>query len=158
MIRALEYYHLTGEKISVHNAREREKESPYDYRYFVLNDKRDHLYRRIDLRVDQMMEEGLLQEVKRLKEMGYHRGMVSMQGLGYKEILSYLEGEISLDEAVYDIKRDTRHFAKRQITWFRRERDVIWVNKDEYGYDEKKILNSMMAELADDPVFGKIRE
>ena len=157
VIRALEYYHLTGEKISVHNAREREKESPYDYRYFVLNDKRDHLYRRIDLRVDQMMEEGLLQEVKRLKEMGYHRGMVSMQGLGYKEILSYLDGEISLDEAVYEIKRDTRHFAKRQITWFKRERDVIWVNKDEYGYDEKKILNSMMAELADDPAFGKIR-
>lgn len=157
VIRALEYYHLTGEKISVHNAREREKESPYDYRYFVLNDKRDHLYRRIDLRVDQMMEEGLLQEVKRLKEMGYHRGMVSMQGLGYKEILSYLDGEISLDEAVYEIKRDTRHFAKRQITWFKRERNVIWVNKDEYGYDEKKILNSMMAELADDPAFGKIR-
>ena len=157
VIRALEYYHLTGEKISVHNAREREKESPYDYRYFVLNDKRDHLYRRIDLRVDQMMKEGLLQEVKRLKEMGYHRGMVSMQGLGYKEILSYLDGEISLDEAVYEIKRDTRHFAKRQITWFKRERDVIWVNKDEYGYDEKKILNSMMAELADDPAFGKIR-
>ena len=122
-----------------------------------MNDKRDHLYRRIDLRVDQMMEEGLLQEVKRLKEMGYHRGMVSMQGLGYKEILSYLDGEISLDEAVYEIKRDTRHFAKRQITWFKRERDVIWVNKDEYGYDEKKILNSMMAELVDDPAFGKIR-
>ena len=157
VIRALEYYHLTGEKISVHNAREREKESPYDYRYFVLNDKRDHLYQRIDLRVDQMMEEGLLQEVKRLKEMGYHRGMVSMQGLGYKEILSYLDGEISLDEAIYEIKRDTRHFAKRQITWFKRERDVIWVNKDEYGYDEKKILNFMMAELADDPAFGKIR-
>lgn len=157
VIRALEYYHLTGEKISVHNAREREKESPYDYRYFVLNDKRDHLYRRIDLRVDQMMNEGLLQEVKRLKEMGYHRGMVSMQGLGYKEILSYLDGEISLDEAVYEIKRDTRHFAKRQITWFKRERDVIWVNKDEYGYDEKKILNSMMTELAADPAFGKIR-
>lgn len=138
---------MTGEKISVHNAREREKESPYDYRYFVLNDKRNHLYQRIDLRVDQMMEEGLLQEVKRLKEMGYHRGMVSMQGLGYKEILSYLDGEISLDEAIYEIKRDTRHFAKRQITWFKRERDVIWVNKDEYGYDEKKILNFMMMEL-----------
>ena len=157
VIRALEYYHLTGEKISLHNAREREKESPYDYRYFVLNDKRDHLYRRIDLRVDQMMNEGLLQEVKRLKEMGYHRGMVSMQGLGYKEILSYLDGEISLDEAVYEIKRDTRHFAKRQITWFKRERDVIWVNKDEYGYDEKKILNSMMTELATDSAFKKIR-
>ena len=155
VIRALEYYHLTGEKISVHNARERKKESPYDYRYFVLNDKRDNLYRRIDLRVDQMMNDGLLQEVTRLKEMGYHRGMVSMQGLGYKEILSYLDGKISLDEAVYEIKRDTRHFAKRQITWFKRERDVIWVNKDEYGYDEKQILDSMMAKFADDPAFKK---
>ena len=152
--RALEYYHLTGEKISIHNARERAKESPYDYRYFVLNDKRENLYRRIDLRVDQMMEEGLLQEVTHLKEMGYHRGMVSMQGLGYKEILSYLDGEVTLDEAVYEIKRDTRHFAKRQITWFKRERDVIWINKDEYDYDEEKILHAITECFTDDPAFG----
>ncbi len=157
VIRALEYYHLTGEKISVHNAREREKESPYDYRYFVLNDKRENLYRRIDLRVDQMMDEGLLQEVTRLKDMGYHRGMVSMQGLGYKEILAYLDGEISLEEAVYEIKRDTRHFAKRQITWFKRERDVIWINKNEYDYDETKILDAIMTEFVDDPAFGESR-
>ncbi len=156
VIRALEYYHLTGEKISVHNAREREKESPYDYRYFVLNDKRENLYRRIDLRVDQMIDEGLVREVTHLKEMGYHRGMVSMQGLGYKEILAYLDGEISLEEAVYEIKRDTRHFAKRQITWFKRERDVIWINKNEYDYDEKKILDSVMTEFADDPAFGEL--
>ena len=109
------------------------------------------------MRVDIMMENGLENEVRKLIDMGYSPELVSMQGLGYKEILSYLDGEISLDEAVYEIKRDTRHFAKRQITWFKRERDVIWVNKDEYGYDEKKILNSMMAELADDPAFGKIR-
>lgn len=157
VIRALEFYKETGTPISVHNEMERKKESPYQAAYFVLNDDRAHLYERIDKRVDQMMADGLLEEVKSLKERGFTRDMVSMQGLGYKEILSYLDGEISLDEAVYEIKRDTRHFAKRQITWFKRERDVIWVNKDEYGYDEKKILNSMMAELADDPAFGKIR-
>ena len=157
VIRALEFYEKTGRTISSHNEQEREKESPYNAAYFVLNDDRNEIYRRIDQRVDQMMQAGLIEEVRRLKDMGYTKDMVSMQGLGYKEILSYLDGEISLDEAVYEIKRDTRHFAKRQITWFKRERDVIWVNKDEYGYDEKKILNSMMAELADDPAFGKIR-
>ena len=147
VIRAMEYYHLTGEKISVHNAREREKDSPYDYRYFVLNDKREHLYQRIDQRVDQMVQEGLLQEVEQLKARGYHRGMVSMQGLGYKEVLAYLDGEISFEEAVYEIKRDTRHFAKRQITWFKRERDVIWVNKDAYDYDESQILHAILGQL-----------
>ena len=77
--------------------------------------------------------------------MGYHRGMVSMQGLGYKEILAYLDGEYPLDEAVRILKRDTRHFAKRQLTWFRREQDVIWVNKDDFSYDEEKILNYMLS-------------
>lgn len=149
VIRAMEYYHLTGEKISVHNAREREKDSPYDYRYFVLNDKREHLYQRIDQRVDQMVQEGLLQEVEQLKAKGYHRGMVSMQGLGYKEVLAYLDGEISFEEAVYEIKRDTRHFAKRQITWFKRERDVIWVNKDAYDYDESQILHAILEQLSE---------
>ena len=89
------------------------------------------------------MEEGLLEEVKKLKEMGYHKGMVSMQGLGYKELLAYLEGETSLEEAVRIIKRDTRHFAKRQLTWFRREPEVIWVEKEDFGYQEEKILEFM---------------
>ena len=88
----------------------------------MLNDDRPRLYQRIDARVDRMLEEGLVEEVKQLKEMGCHRGMVSMQGLGYKEILDYLEGRMSLEEAVYPLKRDTRHFAKRQLTWFTRER------------------------------------
>ena len=99
------------------------------------------------MRVDQMIEEGLVEEVKGLKERGYTRGMVSMQGLGYKEILAYLDGEMSLDEAVYVIKRDTRHFAKRQITWFKRERDVIWLNKQDYAYEETKLLDQMLSEL-----------
>ncbi len=144
VIRALEFHMLTGHKISEHNELQREKISAYCSCYFVLNDRRDLLYERIDKRVDLMMQEGLVDEVKRLQEMGCSKNMVSMQGLGYKEILSALEGEISLEEAVYLIKRDTRHFAKRQLTWFRREKDVIWMNKDEFSYDERAILDAMM--------------
>lgn len=143
VIRALEYFHLTGTPISEHNRQEREKESPYDFRYFVLNDDRKLLYRRIEQRVDKMIEAGLVEEVKKLKEMGCKKEDVSMQGLGYKEILGYLEGELSFEQAVYLIKRDTRHFAKRQLTWFRRERNVIFVNKPDFGYDEDKILAYM---------------
>ena len=144
VIRALEYYELTGEKISLHNEREGEKLSPYNTAYFVLNDRRDRLYERIDRRVDQMLEKGLVEEVRRLAQMGYTRDMVSMQGLGYKEILAYLEGECTLEEAVYILKRDTRHFAKRQLTWFRREKDVIWVNKPDFEYDDKRILEYIL--------------
>ncbi|MBO5371804.1 MAG: tRNA (adenosine(37)-N6)-dimethylallyltransferase MiaA [Lachnospiraceae bacterium] len=147
VIRALEYYEQNGEPISKHNAEEKAKESPYNFVYFVLNDERNHLYERIDKRVDIMLEKGLLKEVEKLKEMGYHKGMVSMQGLGYKEILAYLDGEITLEEAVYILKRDTRHFAKRQLTWFRREEDVVWVNKEQFAYNEEKILDSMLLEL-----------
>ena len=144
VIRALEFYHQTGEKISEHNEQERAKESPYDFCYFVLNDHREKLYERINLRVDQMLEEGLVDEVKALKDKGYTRDMVSMQGLGYKEILDYLNNECTLEEAIYILKRDTRHFAKRQLTWFRRERDVIWIEKPSYDYDEDKILEAML--------------
>lgn len=144
VIRALEFYHQTGQRISEHNERERQKESPYRFVYFVLNDDRKRLYERIDRRVEQMLNDGLVKEVAALKSMGCTRDMVSMQGLGYKEILAYLEGELNLEEAVYRLKRDTRHFAKRQITWFKREREVIWINKDEYGYDEDRILHDMI--------------
>lgn len=147
VIRALEFYHQTGQKISEHNERERQKESPYQFCYFVLNDRRECLYERIDQRVDQMIRNGLVQEVQALKERGCTKQMVSMQGLGYKEIFSYLEGDCSLEEAVYIIKRDTRHFAKRQLTWFKRERDVIWVQKDELNYDDKKLLQSLLESI-----------
>lgn len=143
VIRALEFYHLSGEKISEHNEKEKKKQSPYNFAYFVLNDEREKIYEKIDHRVDIMLEEGLVDEVKRLKEMGYGKELVSMQGLGYKEILNYLDGEISYDEAVYILKRDTRHFAKRQLTWFKRESDVIWLNKNEFAYDNEKILSFM---------------
>ena len=147
VIRALEFYKQTGEKISEHNEQERAKASPYEFCYFVLTDDRENLYERINLRIDQMLEEGLVEEVKFLKAKGYTKDMVSMQGLGYKEILDYLNGECSLEEAVYILKRDTRHFAKRQLTWFRRERDVIWIPKNEYGYDEEKILEIMLENI-----------
>ena len=147
VIRALEFHHLSGGKISEHNEKERQKESPYNFAYFVLNDERERLYQRINQRVDIMMEQGLVEEVQNLKNMGYHKKMVSMQGLGYKEILEYLDGECTLDEAIYRIKRDTRHFAKRQLTWFRRERQVLWINKQEFQYDNDKILTYMMSEL-----------
>ena len=128
VIRALEFYEKTGTPISAHNAAEREKESPYRFAYVVLNRNREELYRRIDLRVDQMMDAGLLEEVKTLREKGYNRSLVSMQGLGYKELLAYLDGECTLEEAIYILKRDTRHFAKRQLTWFKRERDTDWLS------------------------------
>lgn len=148
VIRALEYYHENGgEKISEHNKKEREKSSPYNFAYFVLNDEREQLYQAIETRVDDMISRGLIGEVEKLKKMGCKKGMVSMQGLGYKEILSYLNGEISLEEAVYIIKRDTRHFAKRQLTWFGREKDVIWMEKPSFGYNEKKILDFMLRTL-----------
>lgn len=144
VIRALEFYHQSGMPISGHNEAERQKQTPYKSFYFVLNDDRERLYERINRRVDLMMEEGLEKEVLALKNKGYTKDMVSMQGLGYKEMLDYLNGECSLNEAVYRIKRDTRHFAKRQITWFKRERDVIWIDKKACGYDEKKILSTML--------------
>ncbi|EOS24275.1 tRNA dimethylallyltransferase [Lachnospiraceae bacterium 3-1] len=147
VIRALEFYHLSGQKISEHNERERMRESPYRFAYFVLNDHRDRLYERINQRVEHMLEEGLVEEVRKLKEMGYEKGMVSMQGLGYKEILDYLDGACTLEEAIYRIKRDTRHFAKRQLTWFRRERKVIWISKPDFSYDNEKMLAFIKKEL-----------
>lgn len=147
VVRALEFYQMTGKKISKHNEEQRGRTSPYNFAYFVLNDDRAKLYARIEERVDEMVEEGLLEEVIRLKEMGCRRGMVSMQGLGYKEILAYLDGECSFEEAVETLKRDTRHFAKRQITWFKREREVIWLNKNEYDYQEEAILAAMLDRL-----------
>lgn len=154
VIRALEFYHLSGEKISEHNEMEKQKQSPYNFSYFVLNDEREKIYEKIDKRIDLMLEQGLVSEVRRLKEMGYTKDMVSMQGLGYKEILSYLDGELSYEEAVYILKRDTRHFAKRQITWFKREPDVIWVNKNEFSYDNEKIIAFLLETLREKEIIS----
>ena len=147
IVRALEFYHQTGKKISEHNETQRQKMSPYNYAYFVLTDERGRLYERIDRRVDLMMEQGLLDEVRYLKKRGVRKDSTAMQGLGYKELYAYLDGEYPLDEAVRIIKRDTRHFAKRQLTWFKRERDVIWADKSVIGQDEQKLADYMLGYL-----------
>lgn len=147
VIRALEFFHDNGFKISEHNKLQQEKESPYKYCFFVLTDERTLLYKRIDERVDNMLEEGLVEEVEFLHKKGYTKDMVSMQGLGYKEILDFLNNETSLDNAIYRIKRDTRHFAKRQITWFKREKNVIWINRSDHHQDTQCIVDYMIKKL-----------
>ena len=142
-IRALEFYHQTGKKISEHNKEERGKESPYRFAYFVLHDERSYVYDRIDRRVDLMLNAGLLCEVRGLRDQGLSPELCSMQGLGYREMMQYLEGDFPLEEAVRLMKRNTRHFAKRQITWFKREKDVIWLNRQDYGRDDRRILDAM---------------
>ena len=148
VIRALEFYRETGTRISEHNEAERKKESPYRFLCYCLTDRRDRLYERIDARVDRMVEEGLFSEVKALMERGITREMTSMQGLGYKEVYRALAGEITPEEAIYQIKRDTRHFAKRQLTWFKRERDVRWLSREEYPAD-KDLLERILSDYAD---------
>lgn len=143
VIRALEFYESTGQKLSSHNEEERKKVSPYDVKYFVLTMDREKLYKRIDSRVDMMFNEGLVSEVKWLLDHGYKRDLISMQGLGYKETAGALSGEITMDAAKELIKKGTRHFAKRQLTWFKREKEVIWINKDDFKNDED-IIRYMM--------------
>ena len=147
VIRAIEFFKQTGTKLSEHNSNEMQNVSPYNFAYFVLNDDRQNLYDRINKRVDIMVEQGLFAEVEGLRKKGYDKDLVSMQGIGYKEVLMYLDGEISKDEAIELIKKNTRHFAKRQLTWFRSEKEVIMINKNEFDYDEDKILEYMMKEI-----------
>ncbi|WOO36961.1 tRNA (adenosine(37)-N6)-dimethylallyltransferase MiaA [Anaerocolumna sp. AGMB13020] len=148
VIRALEYHNQTGDLISAHNEEQKQKDSPYNFCYFVLNRDREVLYERINKRVDQMIEEGLVDEVKSLLNKGCTSNMVSMQGLGYKEIIRYLNGNCSLSEAINSIKQETRHFAKRQITWFKREKEVSWIQKEDYQEDED-ILIALLSQIKD---------
>lgn len=126
--RALEYHYLTGQKFSEHNAEQKEKETPYDAAVIILSMDREKLYERIELRIDIMMEQGLLEEVKGLLDKGYTPELVSMQGIGYKEFIPYFNGECTLEEAVTQLKTNTRRFAKRQLTWFRRQIEGLWVD------------------------------
>lgn len=155
VIRALEFYHDTGVPISKHNVEQSQKQSPYNFVYFVLNDDREILYQRIDKRVDQMMEEGLEKEVKTLIDYGCDETMVSMQGLGYKEFFPYFRGEYDLEEAVRILKRDTRHFAKRQLTWFRREKEVTWVDRQKFA-DSRQLLEYMLTCIKDKQITGEL--
>lgn len=126
--RALEYHYLTGQKFSEHNAEQKKKETPYDAAVIILSMDREKLYERIELRIDIMMEQGLLEEVKGLLDKGYTPELVSMQGIGYKEFIPYFNGECTLEEAVTQLKTNTRRFAKRQLTWFRRQIEGLWVD------------------------------
>ena len=146
IIRAIEYFLINNALISAHNESQRKKDSPYDFRFFVLNPPRDILYDRINQRVDKMVEEGLVEEVKGLNNAGLSIENISMQGIGYKEILEYLDGEITLDEAIDNIKQNTRHMAKRQVTWFKREKDVIYINPFEFENNEK-IVDYMVEKI-----------
>jgi tRNA dimethylallyltransferase len=143
VIRALSFFEMTGERLSEHNKRERERCSPFDFTYFVLTMDRKKLYERIDKRVDLMFNMGLVEEVKSLISRGYNKSLVSMQGIGYKEVIDYLNGETNLSECIEIIKRDTRHFAKRQLTWFKREKVVTYIDKDEL-ITEDKCLKEML--------------
>lgn len=146
VLRAIEFYQLTGKKISQHNQEQRKRESPYEFLYYVLTMERQALYRRIELRVDRMMADGLLDEVKTLRDRGMHADLISMQGIGYRQIFDYLDGIATIEEAVERIKRETRHFAKRQLTWFRREPDAIWLCAEDYGNDRGRMLEKVKAE------------
>lgn len=141
VIRALEYCIETGEKFSDNNKREKLREPAYDLSFFVLYMDRQKLYERIEKRIDIMLSDGLVEEVKGLYPK-YSEDLVSMRGLGYKEIIAYLKGETTLDEAIAVLKRDTRHFAKRQLTWFRHQCNGIWLNTDEFN-DAKELAEQM---------------
>lgn len=155
IIRAIEYFLINNTLISEHNELQRKKTSPYDFRFFVLNPRRDILYDRINKRVDKMVEKGLVDEVKSLIESGLSIDNISMQGIGYKEIVEYLEGNIPLDKAVENIKQNTRHMAKRQVTWFKRERDVIYIDPFEFENNEK-IVDYMVEKIGIENNYGKI--
>lgn len=145
VIRALEFYKESGRKISAHNMAEKERTSPFHLISFVIDDDRKKLYERIDRRVDFMMEEGLFEEVAFLRAMGLNRSDVSMQGIGYKEILDAMDGKTDLEEAVRLIKRNSRRYAKRQLTWIRRSGDAVWLHRGDYGDDTFRILDAMLA-------------
>ncbi len=146
VIRALEFYDETGKMISGHNSEQKNKISPYKYGYFVLNDDRELLYKRINERVDEMISEGLEDEVRGLYNRGLTADHISMKGIGYREFFPYFEGRISLKEAIEMIKRDTRHFAKRQVTWFKRESDAIWFERQAFDNSNEKIVEAMIKE------------
>jgi len=150
IIRAIEVYTHTNKTISEHVRLSRLEPAPYRYIIFGLNWDREKLYRRIDERVDKMIRQGLVDEVKKLKAMGFDKGSTAMQAIGYKEILGYLKGEYSLEEAIDILKRNTRRYAKRQLTWFRRMNEIIWLDMDEntdLRVTAQKIVNECIATL-----------
>lgn len=152
VIRALEYYHQTGETISAHNAEEKnkrkEKASPYDYHFFALDMARDKLYDRINLRVDQMIDEGLVDEVHYFFSNGYKEDLTSMKAIGYKEFYPYFRGQMSLEACIDKLKQNTRQYAKRQLTWFRHQADPHFIQVDTLGFDANQIVQEMLKNIS----------
>ena len=132
VIRALEVYKNTGKPISYFQALSRQQPCKYDFSYIALNMKRDKLYKRTEDRVDKMIKSGLISEVEKLLKMGYNKEHTALQALGYKEIIDYLQNKYSYDEAINKLKKNTRNYAKRQLTWFRNDSRVFWLNVDSY--------------------------
>jgi len=147
VIRALEVHKFTGKPISYFQEESRKQPPRYEFAYITLTMDREKLYGRIEQRVDKMIKEGLVEEVEALLNMGYGRELTSMQALGYKEIADYLQGALSKEEAVRILKRDTRHYAKRQLTWFRRDRRIYWVNVDNF-HEDVVILENIIRYIA----------
>lgn len=144
VVRALEYYKQTGQLISAHNAKEQTRQTPYNLLFFGLNMDRALLYDRIDTRVDQMIEEGLVNEIKSLLDKGYSKTLPSMKGIGYKEFYPYFENKESLESCIQTLKQNTRHYGKRQLTWLRHQANPIWVNVDEFDFNKDKILEVLL--------------
>lgn len=147
VVRALEYYKITGSTISSHNEESKKKPSPYNCCYICLTRDRENLYNRIDKRVDIMIDSGLVDEVRSLLNSGATSAHTSMQAIGYKEIVEYLSGNVSLEEAVQTLKRDSRHYAKRQLTWFRRNKDVLWIDLDKTDNPTDKCMEFISGKL-----------
>lgn len=127
IFRVLEIYNATGKTKTDQEIESRRKENPYDFKVFGINIEREKLYERINLRVDIMMKQGLVQEVENIVKK-YKGFPTSMQALGYKEVIEYLKGEVNEEEMVEKIKRESRRYAKRQITWFKRNENIIWLD------------------------------
>lgn len=153
VIRAIEVYTHTNKPISEHARLSRQEPPPYRYIVFGLRWDRNKLYERIEKRVDNMLRSGLTEEVKKLIKMGFDKGATAMQGIGYKEMLSYMKGECTLDETISILKRDTRHYAKRQLTWFNRLVDLKWIDMDENS-DYKEVAQKIIQECIE--IFGII--
>jgi len=143
VIRALEIYYATGKTKTALDAEEQKTELPYAYSMMGIDMDREYLYERINQRIDLMIEAGLIEEVKRLLEQGYNEKLIAMKAIGYKEFMPYLKKERSLEETIRILKRDTRHFAKRQLTWFRKDQRIKWYHVDKMT-DKKALAFSML--------------
>lgn len=151
VIRALEYYKQTGTPISVHNESQKDKRmqntSPYDYTFFALDMNRETLYARINQRVDQMIDEGVVKEVAHFYHEGYTIDMPSMKAIGYKEFFPYFKGTMTLEGCIDKLKQSTRQYAKRQLTWLRHQAEPIFIPVDAYDFDATKIVEFMQKEF-----------